>query len=287
MLIAIAFYLIFLGQIGLISIYYPHKFTRRIQYVTNNFSPNEYPKLYPESIDTIHLKRKIYLGLNYIIAILGLVLLVVTMPLNAVENVDYQRIDSMPLIFGMVQFIPVLLLEISSFKQFKLMRAANTSTNKTADLTPRRLFDYISPLLLSFTAILIISCILFELYINEYTLTDDVISKIVALVLCNGLFIFLTYKNLHGKKLDPYQANTDRSKQTRTAIQSMVFVSILVSIFFMATAIINRFDFIELEVFVNSLYFQFISIFGFGSLLRALPIEELNFDVYKAEKVMN
>ena len=41
------FYTVFLSQIFLVSIYYPGKLCRRIEYVRTNFPPARYPKLYP------------------------------------------------------------------------------------------------------------------------------------------------------------------------------------------------------------------------------------------------
>ena len=146
MSIHILFYALFLSQIILISYYYPTQIIKRIDGVLKKFPPKDYPKLYPESLDNVITGKKRYQLLNQIILIIGLVL----MGIYAVMSSDYEGnqkfAEGLPLMFGMIQFIPFMLLEISSFRQFKLMREANKSTSRTAGLSPRKLFDYVSPI---------------------------------------------------------------------------------------------------------------------------------------------
>ena len=53
--------------------------------------------------------------------------------------------EAFPAVYGMIQFLPLMALEISEFNQFKLMLQAKVSTTRTADLCRRGLFDFVSP----------------------------------------------------------------------------------------------------------------------------------------------
>lgn len=283
MLDNLLFYTVFISQIFIISIYYPRQLANRMSYVSKNFPPADYPKLYPEPLNRIMIKRKVFIIFNIVIALSGLVLMFSVMPVGAADTVNYNKIDMIPLVYGMVQFMPVMFLELTSFKLLKLMRKADDKTNRSASLTPRRLFDFISPALFFTAVILAISFPIVEWTLNNFTLTNHLISQGIALLLVNVLFICLGTWHLYGKKQDPYQSPTDRIKQIDMALSSMIYVSILVSVFFGLTSIVNRLEWVELEVLINSLYFQLVAILGLGTMLRTIKVQDIDFSVYKSE----
>jgi hypothetical protein len=225
-----------------------------------------------------------YQLINQIIIVIGLAL----MTIHVVMAVDYEGnrkvAEGLPLMFGMVQFFPFILLEVSAFRQFKLMRKANKSTRRTADLTPRNLFNYVSPLSVISAVVFIFAYVLFDLYINDFIITNDIIIKVLTLFLVHALFIGLAIKNLTGKRLDPHQAVKDRSNQTEFSLQSMVTVSIFLSIFLMANSAVDVYQLYSLEIIINTIYFQVIAFFGLGGMLRTMRVDNIDFDVYKADK---
>ncbi len=279
---SVLFYLIFISQIWLLSYFYPRKILDRIRFVIKNHPPQEYPKLYPESLDKVQRVQQIYKFLNYIILAIGIWLLVDLAMLSSADNHDNFN-EGIPLMYGMVQFIPMMMLEVLGYKQFKLMKQKDTRTNRKAELQPRRLFAYVSPYLIFSAVVMYIFLIAFELYMTQYTVTFDFMIKIGSVSLANLLFIGITLFNLYGKKLDPYQATNERVKQTKFAIRSMVFISMFVSLFMMAQTLVNTYELGTVEIIINSLYFQVLAIFSIGRIIKNFKIEDIDFDVYKAE----
>ncbi|MEW6982254.1 hypothetical protein AAD001_06335 [Colwelliaceae bacterium 6471] len=278
---SIIFYIVFISQIVLISLYYPYKVTNRMNEVINKYPPSIYPKLYPESLAKVEKDQKIYRLLNWGIALIGVILLVMV-GLSPFEFQSGEKhAEGMPLFYGMLQFIPMILLEVSSSKQFKLMRKSNLSHTRSAALTPRKLFDYISPVTIVTAVVAYFGYIMFDLYINDFIWTSDIIVRTVSLTLCNILFIAIASRNLYGKKLDPFQDPKDRHKLIKFSVNSMAVVSIFASMFYIATIAIDWFELQHFEIVVNSLYFQILAIFGVGAILRSVKIEDINFDVYK------
>lgn len=282
MLDSLLFYTVFISQIFIISIYYPRQLASRMAYVSDNYPPTDYPKLYPESLNRITIKRKIFSIVNLFIALSGLILMFYVMPFGAADSIDYNKIDHIPLAYGMIQFIPVIFLEITSYKLLKLMREADDKTSRSASLTPRRLFDFISPALLIVAVVLAVCFLVLELAFNDFQLSNHLISKGIAMLLVNVLFIVLGAWQLYGKKQDPYQSSKDRIKQIDMSLHSMLYVSILVSVFFALTSIINMLELVKLEVLINSIYFQLVAILGLGTMLRTIRVQDIDFDVYKA-----
>jgi len=283
MLVNILFYIIFISQIFLISYYYPKKIINRVNWVINKYPPNQYSKLYPESITKTQKGQRNYWLINQAIILVG-VFLLYSYWSSAQENpAFYQEAESWPIFFGMVQCIPFILLELSGFKHFKLMRKADTRKSRTADLTPRRLFDFISPVLIVLAFTTYIFACLFSLYIDEFTFAKDSLVIISALTLSNAVSIAVTVFNLSGTRLDPHQSTIDRNKQISFTIKSVTHVSIYVSLFIIAHLVIRHFDIPFIEIMINSIYFQLVIFLGIGAMLNQVKVEELNFDVYKSD----
>jgi len=287
MSVNILFYIIFIGQIFLISYYFPKKITLRVSEILQRFPPSDYPKLYPQSVDKVLKGQVVFKLLNQVILVVGLALLFA----YGLSSTDYgenqKHAEGMPIFYGMLQFFPYMLMEIAGFKQFKLMKNNDQRKSRTADLQPRRLFDFVSPLLLISAVLIGIGYFIFDLYIHNFTMDTEMIPRFVAIVLCNSLFVGLTLRNLYGKKLDPFQANKDRLRQIAFATNSMVKISIIASLFFMITSATEVFDLEHFEVIFNSLYFQVIAFFGLGSTLQAMNLDEIDFEVYKEGSISN
>lgn len=283
MSINILFYILFLSQIILISHYYPKQIIKRIESVLKKYPPKNYPKLYPESIDKVIADKARYQLLNQIILIVGLVLMAIYAYMSSDYDDAKKHAEGLPLMFGMVQFIPFMLLEVSGCRQFRLMRKENKCTNRTADLTPRRLFDYVSPILVISAIGVLFSYIFFDLYINDFVFTGDIIIKLITMGLVHTLFIGLAVWHLTGKRLDPHQATKDRSNQAELSLKSMASVSIFLSLFLMADSAVDFYQLGYLEIIINSIYFQVIAFFGIGSMLKTIRLDNIDFEVYKAD----
>jgi len=279
--------MVFLGQILLISYYFPKKITQRVNTLLEKFPPSDYPKLYPQPVARVTKGQSIFKVLNLIILIIGLALLFIYGLLSGGYDDNQKHAEGLPLFYGMLQFLPFILMEISGFKQFKLMKKNDLRKSRSAELQPRRLFEFISPLSLIIAIVVYVSYIFFELYIHQFTWNFEVVTKLISITLCNILFIGLTLRNLYGKKLDPFQANKDRLRQIRFATQSMIKISIIASLFLMITTLVDVLNVEHIEIIFNSLYFQVIAFFGVGATLQAMNWDEIDFDVYRIESLTN
>ena len=221
--------------------------------------------------------------LNHLILVLGFILLALHAWLSAGAPADAKVAEGLPIFFGLCQFIPFFLMEISGFKQFKLMRAANLSRKRKAELSRRRLFDYASPVLVFATMLIYLAYIMAECFLGEFKGSADVLVQLAASILCNLLLGGIIFWNLFGKKLDPYQSPRDRDRQIGFAIKSMFYISIALSLYLLALKLMTVFELAYLEILLNSLYFQLIGAFSIITTLRILDVKDINFDVYKKE----
>ncbi len=291
MLIELLFYAVFLGQIFLVSVYYPRKIINRNRYVLQKYPASEYPKLYLNSyyadpVKVIKKGLRLYAVLNGIIAIFGLGILAAMamsgyLPSTIKESEDLIFV----LFFFALQMIPHILMELSSWRWYKLMREAQTSTTRTADLKPRRLFDFISPFFVALALSLYMAWVVVYIHAHK-DVSPWVWNQYVSLIgitAINLLFAFTIFVFIKGKKTDPYQAKQDQLKHIGAVVKIHVFSSIGMSLFLIIMELVNvyRLDMFE-PVFMGA-YLQLMTVFGLGTMLRSVNIKDIDFSVYRED----
>ena len=281
------FYLAFLGQIVLVSLYYPGKLARRIAYVLDNFPQDQYPKLYPAS-SLIHGKGarrrlRLYSWVNYGIAAVGLAIMAAMAVSGYLPN-PLGGDEVFVMMYFALQVSPLLYLSFKEYATYRMMRQAFTRTMRTADFSPRRLFDFISP------AYVIAAILLYGLWLAFYLSgraggpwEPEVWITLVLISGMNLLYAGVAWQFIYGRKLDPYKAHADQLKQIESTVKVFVFSSIAISVFLMMTHAADRF---ALEVFdppLTSLYIQLLVVLGVGVSLRTESIETIDFEVYRED----
>lgn len=277
------FYIVFLSQIILISYYYPKQILQRLKYLLKTYTPAEYPKLYPKPrVQYEKMIRNFHFGTR-IIFVIGIVILFYIVLFESSFN--WKVKETICLTYFFIQVIPIFLIELVGFSYFKLMRKANSQSVRKADLKPRRLLDYVSPIFVVLAIFSNLICILFfyNLHGFQFHLSNDTIVIVIALILSNSIYIATIYWNLYGKKLDPHRATKDRIHQIETTIKSLVFMSIGASLFIMLTEGIDQYNLDFLAPVMMSLYLQFVIFIGLGYMLRKYKIENIDFAVYKVD----
>jgi len=280
------FYILFLSQILLFSVYFPNKIYQRMRYVISHYPCSQYPKLYPQPIENYHRFHGNYRLANWLIAAAGLVTLI----LSVMFNFKGEFIEPQVLVwlFFMVQFMPVVVIELSEFSQFKMMRTADQSSVRSATLSPRSLSKFIAPkwIYIAFFAALI--AIIYGFYLEDFTVSVEGSAVFAAGILfsVNAFFAGLIYWNLYGKKLNPHQTEADRQKVIAVAIKSLVFISISASVFLMVTLSIKEYQLHSLAPLAMTIYLQVIALFSLGNSIGSIKVDELNFDLYKEEPLL-
>ena len=267
----ILFYAVFLSQILLISFYFPRKMLKRISYVFATYPPSQYPRLYPEPIEYYEKAQRNYRNLNVAVLLVGLSLLAVFFGDSRSGQWD---MGNFVFPYFMIQFFPVMLLEIRSFKYYRLMRKADSRTTRKAELQPRRLFDFISPTMIGLAVLVYFAFIALILYIRQFDFPwFGGYWNIVGVTAANIFFAAIVAWNMYGKKRDPYQAYEDRKRQIELVVQQMVFMSIAATTFMALEVILASLDLRDLQPTVMSLYFQLIAVI----CLRTLRIDNIKF----------
>ncbi|WP_417460400.1 hypothetical protein [Kordiimonas sp.] len=281
----IVFYTVFLSQIYLISIHYPRKLAARINYVLTNFPPAEYPKLYPSGQNTPEVTRfklGIYKVYNTCVALIGAGVLV-AMLANGYRPSPKGGDEIFVMIYFMMQVIPLIVMSVSEMRQYKHMRATYSANTRKADLSPRRLFDYIAPGYVVSAVILYFLWLAFFLIGNDFGAGNpgQVIAASCLITGMNIAYMAIITFFIRGKRLDPYKGSADRNKQIEATVKGLVLSSIGVSIFMMATQAADQYALETFDPVLASFYMQLCIIFGIGLTIRTEDVKKMDFEVYK------
>jgi hypothetical protein len=273
------FHIVFLSQILVISYFVPSRIYGRMKYIFDTYPPSAYPKLYPRPVEYYESGRRSYRNLNVAILVLGLLILAALF----VNPHDNDLGVAISLGFYFVQFIPLMILEFSSFKELKLMRNASPRPTRKAELRPRQVFDFISPVLFGLAVLVYVVFVGVILYMRqfEYEWFGGFIN-ITGLTLMNLLFAGIVLWNMYGKKQNPHQSYEDRKKQIEAILKSFVFISIAATVFVMLSVVLSALEIRHLMPIAMSLYLQIVAL----ACIPSYVIDYRNFDVYREDPIV-
>ena len=281
----ILFVVTFLGQIWLISHYYPNRLRARMKEVLTRYPPAEYPRLYPKPVEYYKIGQWGFLVTTRLVLGLGFLFLVGALTVdNGTFSEDGYISEIWPAVYGMIQFVPLVLLEISEYRNFKQMREANTAKRRSAELRPRRLRDYVSTGLVATALGALVLALVVDLVATDFDLTwgSDTVSRGLVLIAFNLAIVLGASRAIYGRKIDPHQAESDRARRLRLGLSSMLLVSIAMSVFNLVQIADQVFDLDFLDAAMISLYFQAMVMLTIGHVLRGYRLEEIDFEVYRA-----
>ncbi|NNL94381.1 MAG: hypothetical protein HKO64_02035, partial [Xanthomonadales bacterium] len=222
------FHLAFLGQVLLLSGYFPAKLLGQMNFVAENYPPDEYPKLYSRPAQHYVNSRRRFKLLNAVIFLSGLALLAWFMASTRDLSWDGPRITW----FYLLQLLPVILMDLSLLKEFRLMRLADSGSRRQAELKPRRLFDFVSPVLFTFAVAVYVAFCLFIVYMNQFDYSwFGGYTNIYIITATNLFLVAIGWRQLRGRKLDPHQAPEDRRMKIQNILLIMILTSIAVTLY--------------------------------------------------------
>lgn len=275
----IVFYWVFISQIVLISLYYPNKIVKRLNQLIETHPPAEFPKLYTQPVKQFIKMKQLFMLLNILMLAFGFCIIV--------YSFQYEWILTTNQLTGylVLQYLPLLLLEIFESKQLKIMRAAYTEKIKKASMTPRKLFDFVSSKIVFLAAMFYITLFALTLYFEGiHAPWYSGYGNLVAITYANLFLMCIVFWMLYGKKRNPHTNDKDRLKEMKSIINVMFFTSIGASVYTITSVTLNQFQhWSYLQPIMTSVYFQILAFFGIGYMLRTLNMADVDFSVYKAD----
>ncbi|MGJ8663496.1 MAG: hypothetical protein ACSHWU_07590 [Marinicella sp.] len=275
------FYVVFMAQILLLSVYFPVKLIKRMKFIHKEYPARTHPKLYPKSTNFYKKSINMYSTLNALIFIVGCVVVYFIYEGSLVGEKGVNLM--LPWFYFMLQMIPTWLLEIFGFKMSKLMKLEDTRTKKSAQLEPRNLLQYISPYLLLTVILAYVGFATFAFYLEGFEFDIEGKAFLMCLILLMGYVFFFVLMAwlIYGKKQDPYQSSKDRIKAVSMVIKTYCYTMIICAFFLAFTLAVISLGLKSLMPVAMSFFLQFIVAISMGYMLANNRIEDIDFDVYK------
>jgi hypothetical protein len=271
-------YIVFLGQIFVLSYYFPRKILALINTSIQQHPRAIYPKLYPLEDDAIKIKLRIYNIFNACVVMVGLAILVISIINNSDDLAGWDD-QAVLLAFLMLQYLPMLYLAVQAFTYLKLMREQNKLEQRTADLQPRKLLDFVSKSFLITATSSYCICVATVLYFVKHPFDGfaGLINIVGVTVIYAGLSLGI-YQKLYGKKRNPLQTNEDRTIETTVVIKLLVLTAICSSLYLAISLVLASLDMRDLGNVVYSLYLQAFVFY----IYQVMKFDRVDYSVYKA-----
>ena len=178
----------------------------------------------------------------------------------------------------------MIYLELSAFETYKLMRIKNERSTRSAELRPRHLFDFVSPILVGAAVFIYVALMLFILFMsqNELYVGNAANTKMISITVSNLLLAGIIYINIYGKKLNPHRSNKDRLNQIEIVVKQVVLISIAGTGYIGFDTVVDYLSLSELIPIFQCLFLQLLAVISLWGL-RSGNISDIDFDVYKKE----
>lgn len=272
-------YLIFAGQILIISVLIARWTKNRVVQLLADYPPAEYPKLYPVAVNKINTVLQTFSWLNLLMVLLGTSILAISAATDATELLHWDT-QSVLVIYFLLQYLPFAFLGTSNLKYHQLMRSHNTSTKRQAQLNRRAVRDFASNWLLGGALGSFVLYVLTVMYVQQNPFPGFVgYWNILFVLLLNLFFAVMIQYQIKGKKIDPHQSHQDRMNQTALVVKLLLLGLIACHLFMITNLFLSLFDLRHISDMVQSLYFSLIALM----MGRTTVYEAHDYEVYKAD----
>ena len=277
------FMVVFSLQIILLSAYFPSRILARARYIHQNYPASTHPRLYPQSPKAFSRTMTLYFWVNAANFVLGWVILyfIYTGDLVGAKGVH----PMLPWGYFMLQMIPSQLLEWFGFRMTKLMKQQDPRTFKSAQLKPRRLIDHVSPMLLAAVVLSFVGFVFLGLFLEDFEITSNSKTLFMSGIMLLGFTFFLLLSQwlIKGKNKDPYQTADARQKNVQLVIHSFCYTLIACCVFMALTLLVDAYELKTVMPIMMSLFLQLLVIISMGLMLNKCRVENIDFDVYRAD----
>lgn len=269
--------IVFASQAIVVSLLFPWILLRRMDRVIETYPPSRFPRLHPVPVETIRRSQRRYRAANATIAAVGLVLVSVGFYSPAQEMLGWDS-QSVIGLFFVLQMAPWSLIGFDPGFSLFNGRRAHARRTRTAELRPRRLFDFVSPAFVALAAVVYLAFVTFVLFAPHLWGAGH--WNILFVTLLNLVLAASIVYTLHEKRKDHFQAHEDRMRRIGRAVRLIVFTSIAATVFLALSAGLKTVG-AGLDDIATSLYLQLIALASLG----VTATERENYDVYRDEAI--
>ncbi len=276
------FYLLFLIQIFLASIYVPKRIINQMTYVLNTFSVEQYPKLYPVSKNQIMQWISFYQNANWLCVGIGLFIVIFDL-INLPEQMLGFNTTFVLTTFFLLQFVPIIILESTSGKYLKKMREKHPVKKVSVNLTRRRFIDYFDKKWIVITILMRMVFVATVIYFTYHPFDGfGGFENLAILMATDVFFILMVSWQIYRKRPVPHQTKEDRFKVMSMVAKGAIITSNMLILFACFSMFNSAYGNGEAKQIGLLVYFIILILISLQTML--VDVKKLNFDVYRKDQ---
>ncbi len=236
------FLAVFTLQLLAMSVLQPVRLSRYIRLKSASLPAERLAQLYP-GVD-LDLARERFLtryrAVNTAIAVLGLLVLGWLFTYMRRPDWNDDPVILLSAAYFMLQLAPILFVSWVGFKFNKELRHSALEGKRKATLQRRGLFDYISPFMVFLAVAGYFLFVGFVLYVQQEPFPGY--GLIGVLTLAYALQAHVIYRNLYGKKSNPFETHAGRVHAIGLTVKTTVYGCIICTLFFAFVFTVDMLD---------------------------------------------
>ena len=284
------FCLAFLGQILLISWFYPRRVVRERRFVLQNYPPSTHARLYPQPLEYYEGRLRAFERLNLAIVIAGVAIITAVLGalfgawdggiFNPSRDQEWNQFVVIPY-FVVQMIVATVYLDLSSFKHHKAMALSPPPRVRTTELHRPRITDFVSPASLVVAGLVNLAFVGFILYYRSFEFPwFTAAGNLIGVSFMMLMFCLTVVFALYAYKPDPYQASDDRRANRKWLVRGMLTFCTVYPVLIVSSLVIKAVDPDMLEPFLSCLY-------SVGCALALLwprwRVDRIDYDVYRSD----
>jgi hypothetical protein len=257
MIEAYAFLAAFTVQILVMSVLQPTWLSRYARTQAMSFPAERFARLFPGVDLSLTLERYLtrYRALNTGIAVLGVLLLGWLFSYMRSPDWDDGPVEALVGAYFMMQALPLGLFALIGLKYSKVLKHSLLEGKRTAVLQRRGLFDFVSPFTVFLAVLSYFLFVAYVLYIEQDPFPGfHGYITIGGITLIYALNAFCVYKQLYGRKFNPFEPHAGRVRTIGVGVKACVYSCIAIVAFLSLNFTLVLLDLQRWEPFAQSVF---------------------------------
>lgn len=266
------FYIVFVGQVLLISAVIPFGAGRRLRTILQTFPATAHPQLYPRQASTYRTGLAIFAWTNHLLLLAGLALMAI---LHARHGTETSIHRSWPAFYGAAQCMPMLVMDVFCLGLFRRLRELDPMSQDSATTAPHRRSDFVPTWLLALAVAMVATTVLADLTLHGFDLDRETLSRNLTLLATNAMLALLGWWKLRGLGRSRHPSPAARDRAIAAQLTVFAVISIAFSAYLLLHAANAAFGLQHFEAILMSLYVQTAMAVSITITLRtATPLRE-------------
>jgi hypothetical protein len=265
-----AFLAMFTIQVLVGSVLCPAWLIQRVRARVASFPVERFAELFPGVDKNLSAQRFVtrYRALNTGIAVLGLLLLGWLFIHMRRAQWNQGRVPSLLTLYLIAQMSPLAVIGLKAARSLTKLRSLLADGKRKALLQRRRLFDFVSPLIVCLAVLSYVLFVALVLYIRQHPFPGfGGLTNLYIITPVWAFYAFIAYACLYGRNRNPAATHADRLYAIGVVMKICVYTCIAVTVFASLSLTLSLLHLQRWALFAVSVFFLIITFLSYMGMI--------------------